>query len=122
MSYFANTVTLEQEYTSAQTDVIIVTAGASQQIAITEITVILDEATTVGGVGFRIGCGTPGTPTAAGVVLSHPGLMPGQSVSRGDGSGVLAVGDFNEDLRITCEAPTGGALRVLVSYFMVEAT
>jgi len=122
MTYFANTMTLEAEYTTSQTDTLIITASATQQVAITEITAVLDEAVTVNGVGFRVGCGTPGTPTAAGVVLSHAGLMPGQSVSRGTGAGVLAVGDLNEDLRITCENPVGGALRILVSYFIVEQT
>ena len=122
MTYFANTMSLEAEYTAAQTDTLIITASATQQVAITEITVVVDEAVTVTGVGFRIGHGTPGTPTAAGVVLSHAGLMPGQSVSRGTGAGVLAVGDFNEDLRITCENPVGGSLRVIVSYFIVEQT
>jgi hypothetical protein len=122
MTYFSNTQTLEAEYTAAQTDTLILTATATQQIAITEVTVVIDEAVTATGVGFRMGCGTPGTPTAAGVVLSHPGLMPGQAMSRGTGAGVIAVGDFNEDLRITCENPVGGALRVIVSYFIVEQT
>jgi hypothetical protein len=122
MTYFANTQTLEAEYTSAQTDTLIITASSTQQIAITEITAVVDEAVTVTGVGFRVGCGSPSTPVAVGVVLSHAGLMPGQSVSRGTGAGVLAVGDLNEDLRITCENPVGGALRILVSYFMVELT
>jgi hypothetical protein len=120
MTYFANTQTLEAEFTASQTDALIITASATQQVAITEITAVVDEAVTVTGVGFRVGCGTPGTPTAAGVVLSHAGLMPGQSVSRGTGAGVIAVGDLNEDLRITCENPVGGALRILVSYFIVE--
>jgi hypothetical protein len=120
MTYFANTQTLEAEYTAAQTDTLIITASATQQIAVTEATAVVDEAVTVTGVGFRVGLGTPGTPTAAGVVLSHAGLMPGQQVSRGTGSGIIAQGDFNEDLRITCENPVGGSLRVLVSYFLVE--
>jgi hypothetical protein len=122
MTYFANTQSLEAEYTSAVADALIVTASATQQVAVTEITVVIDESVTVNGVGFRIGCGTPSTPTAAGVILSHAGLMPGQSISRGTGAGILAMGDFNEDLRITCENPVGGALRVLVSYFIVEQT
>lgn len=122
MTYFANTQTFEAEYTSAQTDTIIITAGATQKIAVTQVMATLDEATTVNGVGFRVGLGTPATPTAAGVVLSHAGLPPGEKAERGTGAGVLAEGDFNEDLRITCEAPTGGTLRVVVSYFIVEQT
>ena len=122
MTYFPNTLSLEAEYTATATDALIINASATQQIAVTEITVTVDEAVTVTGVGFRVGCGSPSTPTAAGVILSHAGLMPGQSVSRGTGAGIIAVGDFNEDLRITCENPVGGALRVLVSYFIVEQT
>lgn len=122
MTYFANTQSLEAEFTAAQTDTLLITASSTQQIAITELTAVVDEAVTVTGVGFRVGCGTPSTPVAAGVILSHAGLMPGQSISRGTGAGVIAVGDFNEDLRITCENPVGGSLRILVSYFMVETT
>jgi hypothetical protein len=122
MTYFANTQSLEMEYTATATDALIVTISASQQIAVTEMTVIIDESVTVTGVGFRVGTGTPGTPTGLGVILSHSGLPPGEKMSRGTGAGVLHVGDFNEDLRITCENPVGGSLRVLVSYFIVEQT
>jgi hypothetical protein len=32
----------------------------------------------------------------------------------------LGIGADGEDLRITCAAPTGGSIRVLVSYYTVE--
>jgi hypothetical protein len=40
---------------------------------------------------------------------------------RGDGSGILGIGADNEDLRITNEVPTTGALRVTVSYYTIES-
>jgi hypothetical protein len=122
MTYFANLQTLGVQYTSAQTDVILVTASATQQIIVTDVTVTVDEAVTVTGVGFVIGFGTPSTPTSVGVLLRHSGLMPGSKANRSAGGGTLGTGDYNEDLRITSENPVGGALDVMVSYFIVEQT
>ena len=116
--YPASIVTLEVAYTAAQTDAAIVTVGSTDLIVVTQIQALTDEATTV-GVGFRVGFGATTTPTTTGVVLTHPGLVPGSGVSRGDGGGVLGAGVDGEDLRITSEVPTGGSLRVLVTYYIV---
>lgn len=109
-------VTLEAAYTTAQTDTAIVTVGAGVTIVVTQIQFVADNANTV-DVGFRVGFGTANTPTTTGVVLTHPGVAPGSGVSRGAGAGMIGVGADNEDLRITCEVPTGGSVRVLVSYY-----
>lgn len=108
-------LTLEAEYTTAQTDTAIVSVSSGTAIEVLQIQVVVDEATTV-GVGFRVGFGASTTPTTTGVVASHPGMVPGSGISRGDGHAVLGVGASGEDLRITSEVPTTGALRVLVSY------
>lgn len=115
-----NVVTIELAVTGAQTDVAIVTIGASLKIVVTQIQVVTDEANTV-GVGFRVGFGTANTPTTTGVVASHPGMVPGTGLSRGDGSGILGVGADNEDLRVTSEVPTGGSVRFIVSYYTIES-
>ena len=115
-----NIVSLELAFTAAQTDVAIVTIGASLKIAVTQAQAVMDEANTV-AVGFRLGFGTANTPTTTGVVLTHPGLVPGTGVSRGDGGGILGVGADGEDLRFTAEVPTGGSGRVLVSYYTIES-
>ena len=115
-----NIVSLEAAYTGAQTDVAVVTVGAGVKIVVTQNEAMVDEANTV-GVGFRAGFGTVNTPTTTGVVLSHPGLVPGARVARGDGSGILGVGADGEDLRFTCEVPTGGSIRYLVSYYTIES-
>ena len=115
-----NIVTLEAAYTAAQTDTAIITVGAGAKIVVTAMEVTMDEANTV-GVGYRIGFGTANTPTTTGVVMSHPGGIPGARYSMGDGSGILGIGADNEDLRITSEVPTSGSIRVGVKYYTVES-
>lgn len=115
-----NVVTLEAEYTAAQTNTAIVTVSGGTKIVVTQVMAVCDKANTV-DVGVRIGFAAATTPTTTGVVLTHPGIAAGSGVSRGDGSGILGVGADGEDLRITSEAPTTGALRVLVSYYTIES-
>jgi len=115
-----NTTTLELAFTAVQTDVAIVTVAGGLKIVVTAIAFVLDEATTV-GVGFRVGFGAINTPTTTGVVLSHPGLIPGGGIVRGDGSGIIGAGADGEDLRLTADVPTTGSGRVVVSYFTIES-
>lgn len=115
-----NVVTIEAAFTGAQTDTALVTISTGLKIVVTQVQVLTDNANTAFP-QCRIGFGTANTPTTTGVVLTHPGLPAGGGVSRGDGSGILGIGADNEDLRITCAAPTGGSLRALVTYFTIES-
>jgi len=115
-----NIITLEYLNTGSGTDVAIITAGSGAKIVVTQIQVITDNANTAFP-QFRAGFGIANTPTTTGVVLTHPGLPAGGGVSRGDGSGILGMGADGEDLRATHGAPTGGSLRVLVSYYTIES-
>lgn len=115
-----NIVTLEAAYTGAQTDAAIVTISTGAKIVVTMIAVTADNANTV-DVGFRVGFGTANTPTTTGVVCTHPGLAAGSGLVIGNGSGMIGVGADNADLRITSEVPTGGSIRVQVSYYTIES-
>ncbi len=117
-----NIVTIEAAYTAAQTNTAIVTISTGLKIVVTEVEAICANSNTV-DVGVRIGFGASTTPTTTGVVLTHPGIAAssGSGVIRGTGSGILGVGADNEDLRITCDVPTGGSIRALVSYFTIES-
>lgn len=122
-----NIQTIEYLWTTAQTDDAIVTVSTGSKIVVTRISVTLDEATTV-GVGFRIGFGTSTLPTlatdgiaVAGILLSHPGMVPGGGITVGDGSGILGVGADDEDLRITTDVATGGAGRAYISYYTIDS-
>ena len=110
-------VTIEAAYTAAQTDTAIVAVTGANRIVVTSILVVCDNANTV-DVGYRVGLGAVNTPTTTGVVSSHPGVPAGGGVQRGDGSGVLGIGAADDDLRITCEVPTGGSIRVVASYYL----
>jgi len=115
-----NIVTIAAAYTGAQTDAAIVTVGGGAKIVVTRCSAFCDNANTV-DVGLYIGFAATNTPTTTGVVLTHPGIAPGSGVVEGTGSGILGIGADGEDLRITSEVPTGGSLRVVVSYFTIES-
>jgi hypothetical protein len=122
-----NVVPREYMATSAQTDDAIITVSSGTKIVVTAIEATTDADTSV-DVGVRIGFGAANVPaeptdgnTVDGVVFSHSGIAAGSGVSRGSGDGIIGIGGDGEDLRITSEAPTGGKLRVLVSYFTIES-
>jgi len=115
-----NIITLEYATTGSQTNTAIITVSSGTKIVVTQIQAVTDNANTAFP-QVRVGFATATTPTTTGVVLTHPGLPAGGGVSRGDGSGILGVGADDEDLRITCGAPTGGSIRILVSYFTCES-
>jgi hypothetical protein len=120
-----NLVVKEFEFTSAQTDTALATIGAGNKIIVTQASATVSNATTV-NVGVRIGFATASLSAASssgitGIVLSHPKLAPGSGIVEGNGAGMIGVGADNEDLRITSEAPTTGALRVIVRFFTIES-
>ena len=104
----------------AQTDTALVTVGANVAIVVLLLQVYVDEDTTA-GTQCRIGFGTANTPAldAAAVVLSRSGIPPGGGAVVGDGSGIVAQGASNEDLRLTSADPTGGNMDVIVTYFTI---
>lgn len=122
-----NVKTREFAWTAVKTDVAIVTVAAGLKIVVTRLGATIDEATTV-GVGVRIGFAAATLPadpadgaTADGMLLTHPGIVPGGGITVGDGSGILGVGADGEDLRITAEVPTTGKGKVNVSWYEVES-
>lgn len=116
---FVQTVRLQ--FTAAQTDTAVVTAGAGEKIVVTSFQVTLDNASTVFP-SVRLGFGAANTPTTTGVIGAHGGLPAGGGFGRGDGSGMLGVGADGEDLRITTVgAATGNGVEVVVTYYLVPS-
>lgn len=113
--------------TGAQTDAAIApgTIAAGTKIVITRLTVTCSNANTV-NVAVKIGFGTSTIPAdsttgAAGIIIDHEGIPPGGGFTIGDGSGILAVGGDGEELRLTCDAPTGGFVIASYSYYTIES-
>lgn len=123
-----NPVTIEftqADADGAQTNVALVTVGAGTKIAVTQVQVLADQANTV-ETSVRIGfaaatLGAASITPVAGIVASHPGIVPGAGLSRGDGMAILGIGADGEDLRITISDATGGNNVVVVSYFSIES-
>lgn len=120
-----NTLSVQANITDAdgaQTNAALITVGAGTIIVVTWISVTCDHANT-GDVQVRIGFGTANTPAndAAKVIVSHPGFAPGSGIVLGDGSGIIGIGADNEDLRLTCEDPAGGAVDIVVGYYTIES-
>ncbi len=125
MAGHPNTLLASANYTDAdgaQTNAALISVSAGTKIVVTHITVTCDGANSA-DTQVRIGFGTANTPAndAAKVLLSHPGIKPGGGIGLGNGGGILGIGADDEDLRITCEDPTGGALDVVVGYYTIES-
>jgi hypothetical protein len=109
----------------AQTNQALVTVSAGTKIVITEALADCDAANS-GATAVRLGFAAATLPSAAttgaaGIVLSHPGIVAGSGVGRGTGAGIVATGGDGEDLRLTMEAATGGSCVVNISYFTIES-
>lgn len=99
------------------------TLSAGTKMVVTQLQVTLDNASTVFP-SVRIGFGTASVPALgnAGVVAAHGGVPAGGGFSKGDGSGILAIGGDGEELRITTVGnATGNGLQVTFSYYTIES-
>lgn len=113
---------------NAQTDASMVgTINAGTKIVLTQLSVMVDSATTnTGGVLVKIGFGATTIPAdsstgANGIVACHNGIAAGSGFTIGDGSGIIAIGGDGEELRLTCEDPTSGNICISFSYYTIES-
>jgi hypothetical protein len=116
-----NIISIGFNLSSATSNAALITVSTGTKIVITQMQAVAgtDVSTTP---SVLIGFGTANTPAIgnAGNVLSHPAMPGGGGISRGDGTGIIAIGADNEDLRYTTGTITGGSVHVLVSYFTIE--
>ncbi len=115
-----NTVTRRDNFTAAETDTALVTVSGGTKIVVTHQMITAHNSNSV-DVQARTGFGATTTPTAVGVVGSHPGMPPGGGFTVGNGGGILGIGADGEDLRITSGVPTGGSIDVVTTYFLIES-
>ncbi len=122
-----NVITRENTILSsdgAQTNAALISVSTGSKIVLTQISVVSDAATTV-NTAVRIGFGTATVPAAtlAGTakLVLNGNFSAGGGMQKGNGAGIIGVGADDEDLRITCGAPTTGALYVAYSYYTIES-
>ena len=115
--------TREWAFDAAQTDVALVSAGASDRLVVTYVNVTCATSNTV-DVAVRIGFATATLPTMTlngatgqlGVFFSHGGIAKGGGAVAANGGEIIAAGLANEDIRLTNTVPTGGSMRVVMTY------
>jgi len=121
-----NIITREYSTTAVQTgDVIVASVDAGSHIVVTMCSAILDVDVSV-TVKCRVGFGTDGAvptePTTGNtvdaMVLVHGGIAAGSGLILGNGAAAIAVGGDGQELGVACDVPTGGDLKVLVSYYV----
>lgn len=109
-------------FPAAQTDALIFNVGATQQLQVLGL-VFANAGSVTADVSVRLGFATTTLPAtssttgADGVFFSHGGI-----VKAGGGAvrAIPCVGPIGVPLRITNSVPTGGDLRLCMTYRLVE--
>jgi len=122
-----STTTKEWVFVTAQTNVAIETLGATVRGILYGAVATCSNSNT-GDVSLRVGFAAATLPTisndsvtgAVGVPVSHPGIAHGGGFVWGGGGSPICVGAVGEDLRITCSAATGGALRLVLTFWLED--
>lgn len=123
-----NVITVEchvADADGAQTGTACVTVSAGTKIVVTQVQATCSAANS-GNVNVRVALDTDSTLAAeattgaAGILLRHAGISAGSGVGRGDGSGIIAIGADDADLRYTMADPVGGSCAIVASYFTIE--
>lgn len=122
-----STITREWVFVTAQTNVAIVTFGATERGILYGAVATCSNSNT-GDVSVRVGFAAATLPTISddsatgslGVPVSHPGIAHGGGFVWGGGGSPIGVGAVGEDIRITCSAATGGSLRIVLMYWLEE--
>ncbi len=115
--------------TTASADTELVEPRVGFRIVVTEIGAVCDNANTV-DVAIVTGFSARGsveTPTIGGdevfvddMLLNHPGIAPGSGLIRGNGSGIIGIGQTGEGLYQDVQVPTGGSIRTQYTFYYVE--
>lgn len=120
-------VTQRWVFVTAQTNVKLVDVGATQRATILFAKAVCSNSN-AGDVSVEVGLATATLPTitndsltgGGGVFLSHPGIAKGGGEVNANSGQPIAVGAVDEDIRLTCSAASGGALRVIIQYRLME--
>lgn len=109
---------------NAQTNQSLLTVSSGTKIVVTAISAIASSSNS-GSVAYRIGFAAASLPAAseagADGILMEGKVAAGGGNQKGNGAGILGVGGDGEDLRITCDDPSGGSLFVTFSYYTIES-
>jgi hypothetical protein len=117
-------ITKSWVFTAAQTNTSLETVGGSVRMAVTYACVTCANSNT-GDVSARIGFAATTLPAesatgADGMFFEHGGIAHGGGALAANGGEMIAVGDAGIPPRFTCSAPTGGSVRLVMSWRILE--
>jgi hypothetical protein len=115
--------TREWVFDAAQTDLPLVTLDADQRGVVMYFSITCANSNVV-DVAARAGFAAATLPTVTlnsatgnlGVFFSHGGIARGGGAVAANGGAVIAVGALGDDIRLTNTVPTGGSIRVVMTY------
>lgn len=116
-------------FDAAQTNLAILTPAAAERVAIHMVDITAANSNTV-DVSVDVGIATTALPTitlnsatgGSGIAFSHPGIAKGGGAVKNGGETPLVVGAAGDPIRMTNSVPTGGAIRVIIAYRLVDTT
>lgn len=116
----------EWTFAVAQTNAKVLNCPPGKRIVVTLAVAAIDGDCLV-NVACRLGLGQSGLPTATnndlggceGIALSHPDIPPGAGLSVGPGK--IVEGRPGDNLYLTCDAATGGSLKLFASGYFEAA-
>jgi hypothetical protein len=111
-----NIITVRANYTTAQTNVVVVANTAGTKLIVTGFSVTCSNANSV-NVAALMGLAQTTTPTTTGVFCAHPGIAPGSGLARGNGGSILAVGADGDQVIANIGVSTGGSTDICVTYY-----
>lgn len=119
--------TREWVFTAAETDLELIAFAAPLQGVVMYVDVTAANSNT-GDVSCRLGfhaTALPAVSDSTGVddmVFSHGGIAKGGGAVKSNGGEPITTGAAGASLLWTCSAPTGGSIRLLVSFRSIDQT
>jgi hypothetical protein len=121
------TTTKAWTFTTAQTDLALETLTSTQRMKVIYGQATCSNANT-GDVSLAVGFGASTLPTvtndsgtgATGIFMSHPGIAKGGGMVVANGGQPICLSAVGDDLRLTCSAATGGALRLVLTFWIED--
>lgn len=113
--------TARARYTTAQTNTVHFASAADERVYVTGVSVTVGNGVTVNP-AFLAGFASDGvTPTDTKSIWSHPGIAPGSGGLDLEGAeqGSIIHGATGDDILVTIDEPTTGAIDVIFYYYII---
>ena len=104
-----------------QTDALAVSVPNGLRAVVTRVSILNSRSNKF----IRVGFGNTTLPAESingvdGILVSQE-LSSRDSITIGDGSGIIGIGGDGEDIRYTCDRPSGTFIGIILNYYLIES-